>query len=135
LARITSSQARLLLIVVSLTTVGGCGSSPSGPSGGQKNEATLTITSAGVNPAQITVAPGDRVLFVNSDSRAHDMEWDPHPDHQGPCTFAGVNPPGFLAAGQTRETGNFVNVQSCGFHDHSDPPPGGNKWTGTILVR
>jgi hypothetical protein len=82
----------------------------------------------------VTVSPGGRVLFVNNDSRPHDMEWDPHPDHQGPCTQAGVNPPGFLAAGQSRETGNLVNVQSCGFHDHDNPPPGGNRWAGMIKV-
>ena len=111
-----------------------CGGSPSGPSGGQ-NSVTVTITASGVAPNPVSVAPGGRVLFVNNDTRAHDIEWDPHPDHQGPCTAAGVNQPGFLAAGQSRETGNFVNVQSCGYHDHNDPPPAGARWTGTIVVR
>jgi plastocyanin len=94
----------------------------------------VTITASGVSPSTVTVAAGGRVLFVNSDTRAHDIEWDPHPDHQGPCTQAGVNPPGFLAAGQSRETGNLVNVQTCGYHDHDDPPPGGSRWAGTIRV-
>ncbi len=112
-----------------------CGGSPSGPSGGGgQAEVTITITASGINPTSVTVPQGGRVLFVNNDARPHDMEWDPHPDHQGPCTQAGVNPPGFLAAGQRRETGNFVNVQSCGFHDHNDPPPGGGRWAGTIRV-
>src|SRR5689334_16877300 len=96
--------------------VAACGGSPSGPSGGGgQTEPTFTITSTGVSPSQVTIAPGGRVLFVNNDTRAHDMEWDPHPDHQGPCGVAGVNPPGFIAPGQTRESGNLVNVQSCGF--------------------
>lgn len=111
-----------------------CGGSPAGPSGSGQTGTTITITGSGISPASVTVAPGGRVLFANNDSRPHDMEWDPHPDHQGPCTQAGVNPPGFLAAGQSRETGNFVNVQVCGFHDHDDPPPGGNRFAGTIRV-
>jgi hypothetical protein len=116
--------------------VAACGGSPAGPSiGGGQNEPTFTITSTGISPSQVIVAPGGRVLFLNSDTRAHDMEWDPHPDHQGPCGVAGVNPPGFIAPGQTRESGNLVNVQSCGFHDHDNPPPGGSRWTGTILIR
>ena len=124
----------VVVTLASLVLAAACGNSPSGPSGGQ-NTPTMTISSTGMSPAQVTVAPGGRVLFVNNDTRGHDMEWDPHPDHQGPCTLAGVNPPGFLTPGQSRETGNFVNVQSCGFHDHDNPPPGGTRWTGTILVR
>jgi plastocyanin len=95
----------------------------------------MTIGTSGISPSTVTVSPGGRVLFVNNDNRSHDIEWDPHPDHMGPCGRAGVHPPGFLSPGQQRESGNLVNVQSCGFHDHDDPPPGGNRWTGTINVR
>jgi plastocyanin len=124
-----------IVVLAGYVVFSGCGGSPSGPSGGGQAEPTFTITSTGISPSQLTVPPGGRVLFVNNDARAHDMEWDPHPDHQGPCGVAGVNPPGFLAPGETRESGNLVNVQSCGFHDHDNPPPGGSRWTGTILVR
>jgi hypothetical protein len=127
---------RVLVIVCTLgLTMVGCGGSSSTAPSPSPAMTTITLSATGVTPAQVTIAPGDRVLFVNADSRSHDMEWDPHPDHQGPCGLAGVNPPGFLAPGQRRETGNLVNVQSCGFHDHNDPPPGGNRWTGTILIR
>jgi plastocyanin len=129
-------RARMPVAIALVLLSGACGGgSPSGPSGGGQTSPTITIGASGITPTQVTIPPGGRVLFTNSDTRSHDMEWDPHPDHQGPCGVAGVNPPGFLAPGQTRETGNFVNVQSCGFHDHNDPPPGGNRWTGTILVR
>jgi plastocyanin len=127
--------ARGLIASGALLLLCACGGSPSGPSGGGQSSTTVTITASGVTPNPITIAPGGRVLFVNNDTRAHDIEWDPHPDHQGPCTLAGVNQPGFLAAGQSKETGNFVNVQSCGYHDHDDPPPGGLRWAGTIVVR
>ena len=127
----TAIRLAIGLAVLLLAACGG--SSPSAPSGGG---ATITITASGVSPNPITISPGGRVLFVNNDTRNHDMEWDPHPDHQGPCTLAGVNQPGFLSPGQSRETGNFVNVQSCGYHDHSNPPnEGGSRWAGTITVR
>jgi len=130
----TDGTARTFVLVCGLM-LAGCGGSPSGPSGGgPPNTPTVTITASGISPSTVNVSPGGRVLFVNSDTRSHDMEWDPHPDHQGPCTQAGVNPPGFLAAGQSRETGNFVNVQTCGYHDHDNPPPGGSRWAGTIRV-
>jgi plastocyanin len=79
---------------------------------------TITITSAGANPRQLTVAPGTRVLFVNSDTRSHSMNSDPHPDHTD-CTE--INQVGFINPGQTKETGNLNTVRTCGFHDHDNP--------------
>ena len=37
-----------------------------------------------MNPRELSVPLGARVLFVNNDSRRHDMTSDPHPDH-GNC--------------------------------------------------
>lgn len=34
---------------------------------------TITITAAGMSPLELTVAIGQRVTFVNNDSRAHDV--------------------------------------------------------------
>jgi len=108
-----------------------CGGGASAPSGGG-NSTTVTITSAGVSTAQVTISLGTRVLFVNNDSRAHNMTSDPHPEHTD-CPE--INSVGLLQPNQSRETGNMVAVRTCGFHDHDDPPPGGNKWTGKITVR
>src|SRR5919198_5249323 len=99
-------RSRIVLPIGALMALIACGGSPPSPT---PNSPTVTISGSGVTPTAITVSPGGRVLFVNNDTRSHDIEWDPHPDHQGACTLAGVNPPGFLAAGQSRETGNFVN--------------------------
>ena len=79
---------------------------------------TITITSSGVNPKNVQIAAGSRVLFVNNDSRSHTMASNPHPDHTD-CPE--INQVGFLEAGQTRETGNLVVVRTCGFHDHDNP--------------
>ncbi len=78
---------------------------------------TITITSSGVSPKVVTVAQGSRVLFVNNDSRTHNMASDPHPDHTD-CPE--INQVGFLTPGESRETGNLVTVRTCGFHDHDD---------------
>jgi hypothetical protein len=104
---------------------------PSSPSGGS-SATTITITSAGVSTTQLNISQGMRVTFLNSDTRSHDMTSDPHPEHND-CPE--INTVGLLQPGQSHETGNMNVVRTCGFHDHDDPPPGGNKWTGRITVR
>src|SRR5882762_3602396 len=42
---------------------------------------TFVITSAGVSPRSLTVPAGTRVTFTNNDTRTHDMESNPHPEH------------------------------------------------------
>jgi plastocyanin len=79
---------------------------------------TITITAAGVNPQRITVSPGTRVTFINNDTRPHEMNSDPHPNH-GDCPA--IDDVGFLQAGQTKLTGNLTVVRTCGFHDHNQP--------------
>src|SRR5947207_2203975 len=111
---------------------GGSNSSPSSPSSGGPNSFTMTLTATGTNPKQLTVSPGTRVLFTNNDSQSHMMNSDPHPEHTD-CPE--INNVGFLTPGQSRETGNLNTIRTCGFHDHDDPPPGGNKWTGKITLR
>ena len=123
-----------LLLCLLLTSCGGGASSPTTPTT-PVNPNTFTITSAGVNPKDMTVAPGSQVRFVNSDSRPHNMTSDPHPDHQD-CPE--INVVGLLQPGQSDETGNLVMVQTCGFHEHDNPPPttqAGNLWTGRISIR
>ena len=91
---------------------------------------TITISSAGVSPNNIEVAVGARVLFINSDSRSHNMTSDPHPAHDD-CPD--LNQVGFLAPGQNRETGNLVTPRTCGFHDHDNPSQG--LLTGQIVIK
>lgn len=122
---------RRLLPALVLALLVACGGSPSTPSSGGGGT-TITITAAGVSPTQMTVPAGTRVLFVNNDSRPHNMTSDPHPDHMD-CPD--INNVGLLQPNQSHETGNLVAIRTCGFHDHDDPPPGGNKWTGRITTR
>ena len=81
-------------------------------------------------PEGYTVAPGTRVLFVNNDSRRHDMASDPHPEHSD-CRE--LEPIGGLSPGQSRETANLNTVKTCGFHDHDSPDNASLK--GRIIIR
>lgn len=122
-----------LLPALVLILLGACGGgSPASPSPGGGTSTTITITAAGVSTAQLTISPGTRVLFVNNDSRAHNMTSDPHPEHTD-CPE--INSVGLLQPNQSRETGNLVALKTCGFHDHDDPAPLGARWTGRITIR
>ena len=124
----------VLILILFLASCGGGNSTPAPPTT-PSNPYTFTLTSSGVSPKELTVPLGARVLFVNRDSRRHDMASDPHPEHTQ-CTE--INSVGVLTTGQSRETDNLVSVKTCGFHDHDDPPPttaAGNQWTGRIIIR
>ena len=121
-----------LLIAACAVTAAGCGSdSPSSPSGGNDGTvaATLTITASGISPKTVTVPVGSRVTIVNNDTRAHDVNSDPHPEHtQCPALNVGV-----LTASQSRTSQNLTTTRSCGMHDHSDPD--NSLWKATITVQ
>ena len=118
--------------LVCLTLLSACGGGSSSPSTPSPSEPTVTITPSGVNQTVITVSQGSRILFVNNDTKPHNMASDPHPEHTD-CPE--INQVGLLQPGQSRETGNMNTVRTCGYHDHNDPPPGGNKWTGKIVIQ
>jgi len=133
---VTNTQ-RIVAAGITGLLVAACGGSSSSPSNvtppgntPQVMTNTITITSAGANPRNVQIALGSRVLFVNDDSRSHNMTSDPHPDHND-CLD--LNQVGFLAPGQRRETGNLVTARTCGFHDHDAPSQG--LLTGQIVIR
>jgi plastocyanin len=116
---------------------GGGDDSPTSPTpltggggGGATDLATITISSAAVvSPSSVTIRQGGRVTFVNSDTRPHDMSSDPHPTHEDCPPMQQV---GFLTAGQSRTSGNFNTVRTCGFHDHNLPSNTGLQ--GQIVI-
>jgi plastocyanin len=91
---------------------------------------TITITASGVSPQRITVSQGARVTFVNNDTRQHEMNSDPHPTH-GDCPP--IDDVGFLAPGQSKQTGNLNVVRTCGYHDHNQPDTESLK--GQIVIQ
>ena len=119
----------ILGLSIATTSCGGY-SSPS-PTPSPNNPFRVTISSSGaVSPVELVVPPGTRVLFVNNDSRRHDMTSDPHPEHTD-CPE--LNQVGLLTNGQSRESGNLVAVRTCGYHDHENPDNAALR--GRIVVR
>ena len=120
------------LLAMTAACGGGGDDSPTAPSGGGSGPvtATITYTASGVSPNSVTVAPGSRVTFVNNDSRPHEPASDPHPTH-GSC------PPldqiGFIAAGQSRTSGNLNTTGTCAYHDHLNDTTANLR--GTVRVQ
>ena len=101
---------------------GGGGNSPIG--------ATITISSSGVSPNNVTVPVGSRVTFVNNDSRSHQPASDPHPNH-GSCPA--IDDVGFIGTGQSRTSGNLNTPGTCSYHDHINDDDARQR--GTIRVQ
>ena len=135
-----------LTLAAALALALGCGSSPSGPpiptplpppspvapvpSPTPVATQTITIgTNGRVTPADIQVARGSRVTFVNQHGAPHDMTSDPHPTH---VDCPEINQVGNLLPGQSRQTGVFDTARRCGFHDHGEPTNNGLQGSITI---
>jgi plastocyanin len=90
---------------------------PTAPSGPLPSPTpTVTITAAGMTPLDITINAGQRVTFVNNDTRAHDLVGGVDPNHPD-CPE--ITLAGFLTPGQSRETGVFTAARTCEYHDHT----------------
>jgi plastocyanin len=120
------------LRLVSLALIAAsCRSTPATPTPPPPDDSpTITITAAGVSPNAVTVALGGRVLFVNHDSVSHNVSSDPHPERDQ-CPE--INQVGFLQPGDSRETGNFVTAETCGFHDFD--MAANTSLQGTITIK
>ena len=117
-------------LAAGLAGCGGSDVSPSTPPDGGTTAATITITASGASPKSVTVSPGSQVLFVNNDSREHQMFSDPHPEHTDCPAFDQV---GSLRAGQSRTTGNLNVARTCNFHDHLRFED--NALRGSVIIR
>ncbi|HUG53208.1 MAG TPA: hypothetical protein VMR21_06385 [Vicinamibacteria bacterium] len=117
--RTRTTLAVLASVLAAACGGGGGGSAPGapttgGPAGGAST-ATIRITAEGVSPKDVRIEVGGQVMFVNDDTRSHEMMSDPHPLHTG-CPE--VNQVGDLGPGQSRATAPFRAARSCGFHDN-----------------
>jgi plastocyanin len=124
------------VVLVALSHLAGsaCGSSPTTPGGTPpptaRVGATITIRSDGtVEPAEVRVAVGEKVRFINQDSRPHQPNSNPHLFHTD-CPPTNTATP--ISPGQTVETGVFDRIAVCGFHDHINPDSG--ELQGVIRV-
>ena len=135
---VTGKHAAAAAVLAFLIACGG-GGSPTGPSSGGvvvrstgsvgAIGATITIANGRVNPSQVTIAVGQSVRFVNSDSGLRNVSSDPHPAHTACPSFDNV---GNLSGNQTKDTFGFAAAGSCTFHDHNDDGNNGMKGRVTI---
>ena len=99
------------------TAIPVAGTPPLAPSGPMPpGTPTITITAAGMTPLELTINVGQRVAFVNNDSRAHDVVGGKDPNTPECPEIAQA---GFLAPGQRGETGVFTATRTCEYHDHT----------------
>jgi len=125
-------STRTLVFVTALAlTAAACGGDSSSPSGANDGTiaATLTITSTGISPKTVSVPVGSRVTIMNSDTKSHNMNSDPHPEHTD-CPALNV---GTLSSGQSRTSQNLTTSRNCGIHDHDDPDNA--SWKATITIQ
>ena len=69
------------------------------------------------------------MTFVNNNTRPHDMNSNPHPEHTD-CPELNV---GFLSPGQSRTSENLNRVRTCGFHDHNQES--NTSLQGTVIIQ
>ena len=96
----------------STTPTPGAGCTPSSSAN------TLVIQNNSICPQALTVARGTQITVLNSDSRIHEMDSDPHPEHTD-CPE--LNQIGHLEPSQSRQSGNLNTARKCGMHDHTNP--------------
>ena len=89
---------------------------------------TVTFTSTGVSPREISINRQARVTFVNADTRPHRPASDVHPGH---ALCPELNLPA-LQPEERVQTPELVNARECSFHD--ELRLGDERYTGRILV-
>lgn len=82
----------------------------------QVGPTTITITATGMTPLELTISVGQRVTFVNNDTRAHDVVGGMDPNHPD-CPEIVLA--GFLTPGRSGETRVFTTARTCEYHDHT----------------
>jgi plastocyanin len=82
-----------------------------------------------MNPLEITIDVGQRVTFVNNDTRPHDVVGGRDPSNPD-CPE--IVQAGFLTPGQRGETGVFTRPRTCEYHDHANLSP---PFQGRIIIR
>lgn len=122
----------LLTASAAFVACGGGTSTPPSPTGTQvvagSVGATISLTANGASPLEVRIQPTQRVRFINTDTRPHQIQTNPHNVHTDcpPSNVIVLNP------GQQIDSGIFNDVKTCGYHDHLLADD--QKFWGTIRV-
>ena len=90
--------------------------------------ATITLSATGASPVDVRIEATQRVRFINTDSRPHQINTNPHNFH----TDCPANNTIVINPNQTVDTAVFNDVKACGYHDHLLPDT--LSYWGTIRV-
>jgi len=129
-------SARRLVVGLALLSAA-CGSSGGGPSGPPEpsptplGPPTMTIRASGVDPQVLhTFDERETVIFVNADSRPHDVRSDPHPAHTD-CPALNL---GAMMPGERREIAgpSLPPFTLCYYHDETDAT--NNSFRGVVVT-
>ncbi|MEX0621870.1 MAG: cupredoxin domain-containing protein [Candidatus Woykebacteria bacterium] len=102
---------------------------PSAGVGEQSEEATtITYTSSGFSPSDVTVKSGDTITWMNNSDQEVQVGVDPHPIHTGDRELSGD---GFVLTLQPGEQAN-VTMTTAGPHGYHNHLNSGQR--GTITV-
>jgi hypothetical protein len=104
--------------------------SPAGACTPSSSPATFVIMNGTICPQTMTISRGTQVTMSNQDTRTHEMDSDPHPEHTDCPELNSID---FLNPGQSRQSQNLNTARTCGFHDHGDPNNAAMK--GSILIQ
>ena len=110
----------LLLLMIALPATAGAAAGAA-TAGSQ----TVTISAAGYNPSAVSITVGDSVVFKNSDTVAHTVDFK-----QTTGVSCGAALPLVVAAGQTASCA----FSTAGKYNFSDPASKGSKFHGTVTV-
>jgi plastocyanin len=129
---------KLILLTIAISGASCSGKSPAAPTAipvaetpsAPSGPPTISITATGMSPLELTIAVGQRVTFINNDTRTHDVVGgkDPATPDCPEITRAG-----FLSPGQRAETGVFSQAKTCEYHDHT--MLGVPAFQGRIIIR
>ena len=128
--RILAAAAAAVAVTCALSCGGSSSTTPSpGPGTTPAATNTIVISNNALSPQSLTVTRGSQVTITNNDSRVHQMDSDPHPEHTD-CPE--LNQIGFLNPGQSKQSGNLNTARTCRIHDHNSPDTASLKATITI---
>lgn len=88
-------------------------------------QTTVTLTQNGFEPKEITIKPGERVIWVNNSKQPATVNSDPHPAH---TLYPFLNLGEFADGSSVQVV--FTEAGTYGYHNHLRPDE-----KGTVIVK